>query len=93
MGNVKHKAPPIRFSETIQQGEKHFFVTYREYQLCEECEFFPAHDSDCWKRFNPLCKSGKPMKFLEPQDIGDAESGNYGFVPLFYTCERFEANE
>lgn len=83
---------PHKVTEIIQEGEKRFIVTvtYREYQLCDECVFFPPPNHIGWQRFNPLCKANMAMKLLEPQDIGDVESGNCGLMPLYYICAKFE---
>ena len=80
-------------TEKICIGGKRFLVTYREYNLCDECKFFPPKTNAGWKKSPPCCKLHKPMRFMEPETIGDAVWGDYGFIPLCFKCEEFEKNE
>ena len=78
------------FTEKICIGEKRFLVTYREYNLCDECKFFPPKTNTGWNKTPPHCKLHKPMRFMEPETVDDAVYGDYGFIPLRFICEEFE---
>ena len=79
-------------TEKIRIGEKRFLVTCREYNLCDECKFFPPETDSGWKKSPPRCKLRQPMRFMEPETVGDAVYGDCGFIPLCFTCEEFEKN-